>query len=286
MNSKKAPGKQGLYNPVHEHDACGIGFVVNMKGKQSNKIIRQAITVLDNLDHRGATGSEPNSGDGAGILLQIPHNFLKESCAGLNIDLPGPGKYGVGMVFFPGEREDRLQCEKIIEKVIEEEGLEILGWRKVPTDNSKLGKSARAKEPSVRQLFIKKDDRFKSELDFERSLYIARRRVTKAIDETKFQINEKDSFYIASLSTRTIIYKGMLTSKQLEGFTLICGIHVWNRRWRWFTRDSAPIHSQAGSWLTPIAMSFIMVKLTPCAAIKTGCTRGRISLIPNCLATI
>ncbi|MFO7848200.1 MAG: glutamate synthase large subunit [Balneolaceae bacterium] len=218
MNSNKAPGKQGLYNPAHEHDACGIGFVVNMKGKQSNKIIRQAITVLDNLDHRGATGSEPNSGDGAGILLQIPHNFLKESCAGLNIDLPGPGKYGVGMVFFPGEREDRLQCEKIIEKVIEEEGLEILGWRKVPTDNSKLGKSARAKEPSVRQLFIKKDDRFKSELDFERSLYIARRRVTKAIDETKFQINEKDSFYIASLSTRTIIYKGMLTSKQLEGF--------------------------------------------------------------------
>ena len=218
MNSNKAPGKQGLYNPSHEHDACGIGFVVNMKGKQSNKIIRQAITVLDNLDHRGATGSEPNSGDGAGILLQIPHMFLKESCDGLNINLPGPGEYGVGMVFFPGEREDRLQCEKIVEKVIDEEGLEILGWRKVPTDNSKLGKSAREKEPSVRQLFIKKDERFQTELDFERSLYIARRRITKAIEDTTFKINEKDSFYITSLSTRTIIYKGMLTSKQLEGY--------------------------------------------------------------------
>lgn len=218
MNSKKAPQKQGLYNPIHEHDACGIGFVVNMKGEQSNKIVRQAITVLDNLDHRGATGSEPNSGDGAGILLQIPHKFLKQSCEGLNIELPEPGKYGVGMVFFPGEREDRLQCEKLVEKIILEEGLEILGWRKVPTDNSKLGKSAREKEPSVRQLFIKRGEDFATDLDFERGLYVARRRITKEIDQTKFKINEKDSFYIASLSTRTIIYKGMLTSKQLEGY--------------------------------------------------------------------
>ena len=218
MNSSKSPGKQGLYNPIHEHDACGIGFVVNIKGKQSNTIIRQAITVLDNLDHRGATGSEPNSGDGAGILLQIPHKFLKQSCAGLNIDLPEPENYGVGMVFFPGEREDRLQCEKLVEKIILEEGLEILGWRKVPTDNSKLGKSAREKEPSVRQLFIKRSEEFKTELDFERRLYVTRRRITKEIEETKFIINDKDSFYIASLSTRTIIYKGMLTSKQLEGY--------------------------------------------------------------------
>ncbi len=218
MNSTKLPGKQGLYNPAHEHDACGIGFVVNMKGKKSSKIVGQALTVLDNLDHRGATGSEPNSGDGAGILLQIPHKFLKQSCEGLSIELPEPGNYGVGMVFFPGEREDRLQCEKLVEKIIAEEGLEILGWRKVPTDNSKLGKSAREKEPSVRQLFIKRGDDFETELDFERSLYIARRRITKEVEETDYYINEKDFFYIASLSTRTIIYKGMLTSKQLEGY--------------------------------------------------------------------
>lgn len=218
MHSSKSPGKQGLYNPIHEHDACGIGFVVNIKGERSNSIVRQAITVLDNLDHRGATGSEPNSGDGAGILLQIPHKFLKQSCAGLNIELPEPENYGVGMVFFPGEREDRLQCEKLVEKILLEEGLDILGWRKVPTDNSKLGKSAREKEPSVRQMFIKRSDEFKTELDFERRLYVARRRITKEIEETKFKINEKDSFYIASLSTRTIIYKGMLTSKQLEGY--------------------------------------------------------------------
>jgi glutamate synthase domain-containing protein 2/glutamate synthase domain-containing protein 1/glutamate synthase domain-containing protein 3 len=218
MTNYKAPGKQGLYNPIHEHDACGIGFVVNMKGKQSNKIVRQAITVLNNLDHRGASGSEPNSGDGAGILLQIPHKFLKQSCEGLSIDLPEPGKYGVGMVFFPGEREDRLQCEKLVEKSIEEEGLEILGWRKVPTDNSKLGNSAKAKEPSVRQLFIKRGNKFKTDLDFERKLFVIRRRATKAIEETGYLINEKENFYIPSLSVRTIIYKGMLTTKQLDDF--------------------------------------------------------------------
>ncbi|WP_340104910.1 glutamate synthase large subunit [Rhodohalobacter sp. 8-1] len=218
MTTRKAPGKQGLYNPVHEHDACGMGFVVNMKGKQSNNIVRQAITVLSNLDHRGASGSEPNSGDGAGILLQIPHKFLKQSCEGLSIELPEPGQYGVGMVFLPGERDDRLKCERLMEKIIKDEGHEILGWRKVPTDNSKLGKSARANEPGIRQVFIKRGEQFSTELDFERSLYVLRRRITKAIDETEYLINEKEIFYIASFSARTIIYKGMLTTKQLDGF--------------------------------------------------------------------
>jgi glutamate synthase domain-containing protein 2/glutamate synthase domain-containing protein 1/glutamate synthase domain-containing protein 3 len=218
MTHQQRPDKQGLYNPEHEHDACGIGFVVNMNGKQSHRILRQAITVLNNLDHRGATGSEPNSGDGAGILIQIPHKFLKQSCEGIGFDLPGPGKYGVGMLFLPGEREDRRMCEKIVQKVIEEEGLEILGWRKVPTDNSNLGKSARSSEPSVRQIFIKRDNRFKSDLDFERKLYVVRRRATKAIEDSRYEIREKEFFYFASLSARTLIYKGMLTTKQLDGF--------------------------------------------------------------------
>ncbi len=218
MTGKKKLGKQGLYNPAHEHDACGIGFVVNINGKPSNKIVKQAITVLNNLDHRGATGSEPNSGDGAGILMQIPHKFLQQSCEGLGIDLPAPGNYGVGMVFLPGEREDRRPCEKVVESIVEEEGLEVLGWRKVPTDNSKLGKSAKILEPSVRQLFIRRSDELKTDLDFERKLYVIRRRATRAIEEADLDIREKEFFYISSLSARTIIYKGMLTTKQLEGF--------------------------------------------------------------------
>lgn len=212
------PPKQGLYDPKHEHDACGIGFVVNIKGKKSNKIVKQALTVLHNLDHRGATGSESNTGDGAGILMQIPHKFLKRSCEGLGIELPDPGNYGVGMIFLPGERDDRLPCEKIVEQIVEEEGQELLGWRKVPTDNFYLGKSAKASEPSVRQIFIRRSEELESDLDFERKLYVIRRRTTRAISESELNINQKEFFYINSLSSRTIIYKGMLTPSQLAQF--------------------------------------------------------------------
>ncbi|NGP89409.1 glutamate synthase large subunit [Fodinibius halophilus] len=207
---------QGLYHSHHEHDACGIGFVVNMKGKQSHSIVEQALTVLHNLDHRGATGSESNTGDGAGILMQIPHTFLAHSCSGLGIDLPRPGHYGVGMLFLPPDRENRLPCEELIEQIIEEEGQEVLGWRKVPTDNFYLGKSAIDAEPSVRQLFIGRNEDLKTELDFERKLYVIRRRTARAIAEST--LTDKDYFYIPSLSARTIVYKGMLTPTQLKEF--------------------------------------------------------------------
>lgn len=208
--------KQGLYDPKHEHDACGMGFVVNIKGKQSNKIINQALTVLHNLDHRGATGSESNTGDGAGILIQIPHKFLEHSCEGLGIELPEPGRYGVGMLFLPGERENRLPCEKIVEKVVQEEGQKVIGWRKVPTDNFYLGKTAKESEPSVRQIIIGRSEDIKDDLSFERKLYVIRRRISRAIKES--ELKYKDFFYINSLSCRTIIYKGMLTPKQLKEY--------------------------------------------------------------------
>lgn len=214
----KAPEEQGLYNPDHEHDACGIGFVANIKGISSNEIVKQAIKVLINLDHRGATGAEMNSGDGAGILMQLPHQFLKTSCQGLGFELPDPGYYGVGMLFLPGEREDRLPCEELVEQIIRDEGLSILGWRKVPTNNTSLGETAIASEPSVRQVFIARPDDITSEIDFERKLYIARRRCTRTIAETDLKIKEKDFFYINSMSCRTIIYKGMLTPTQLEKY--------------------------------------------------------------------
>ncbi len=212
-----SPGKQGMYDPRNEHDACGIGFVVNMKGKPSYDIVKQAIRVLRNLDHRGATGAEPNSGDGAGILMQIPHQFFKSSCEGLGFTLPDFGKYGVGMFFLPTEREKRKKCEKIIAGVIKEEGLNILGWRKVATDNTSLGSTAISMEPLVRQVFVERSPDMKTDLEFERKLFIIRRRCTLAIEQSnELSDEEKAFYYINSFSSRTIVYKGMLTPNQVE----------------------------------------------------------------------
>jgi glutamate synthase (ferredoxin) len=209
------PEKQGLYDPRHEHDACGTGFVVDIKGRKSHDIVQKAIQVLLNLEHRGACGSEKNSGDGAGILLQIPHQFLVAEGAKLKIELPPPGKYAVGMVFLPTEEESRTECEKLFEEIVEEEGQQVLGWRTVPTDNSSLGFSAQASEPIIRQLFVGRDRAIADDLAFERKLCVIRKRTTKA---AKRGIHERRMFYIPSLSCRTIVYKGMLTAEQLPLF--------------------------------------------------------------------
>ncbi|HWP22608.1 MAG TPA: glutamate synthase central domain-containing protein, partial [Candidatus Binatia bacterium] len=210
------PKKQGLYDPAFEHDACGVGFVVNIKGEKSHEIVEQALTVLVNLDHRGACGCEENTGDGAGILMQIPHAFLKEACAGLGFQLPEPGDYGVGMIFLPDNRRQRQQFEKIIEKIIAEAGQKCLGWRKVPTDNMYLGETAKQFEPFVRQVFIGRSPEVKEGLDFERKLYVIRRRAENAIRYAG--LPGGDFFYIPSMSSRTLIYKGMLTARQVETF--------------------------------------------------------------------
>ncbi|MEK7342182.1 MAG: hypothetical protein AABZ69_08190, partial [Candidatus Binatota bacterium] len=125
------PPKQGLYDPRYEHDSCGVGFVVNIKGKKSHQIVEQALTVLENLDHRGACGCEENTGDGAGILLQVPHAFFQHACDGLGFHLPEPGEYGVGMIFLPDDRKLRRRCEKTLEEIVASEGQRVLGWRKV-----------------------------------------------------------------------------------------------------------------------------------------------------------
>jgi glutamate synthase (ferredoxin) len=212
MTQYGPPQKQGLYDPRYEHDACGTGFVVDIKGRKSHDIVQKAIQVLLNLEHRGACGSEKNTGDGAGILLQIPHAFLVSEAAKLKIKLPPPGQYAVGMVFLPTEEESRWECEKSFEQIVWEEGQSVLGWRTVPTDNSSLGLTAQASEPIVRQLFIGRGDRVSDDLDFERKLCVIRKRISKA---AKRGIHERGMFYISSLSCRTIVYKGMLTAEQL-----------------------------------------------------------------------
>ena len=221
------PARQGLYDPQFEHDACGIGFVVNIKGEKSNRIVRQALTVLQNLAHRGASGSEPDTGDGAGILLQMPHTFLKKRCAEVGILLPPPGAYGVGMIYLcPDEQARReRECEGIFEKAVREEGQHLLGWRTVPIDPSWLGATARSTQPFVRQVFVGRDPRITDDMDFERKLYVIRRRAENGIRQRRFEnamgctgLGFGAHFYVSSLSHRTIVYKGMLTPEQLEAF--------------------------------------------------------------------
>ncbi len=220
LNNAGLPPKQGLYDPRFEHDACGVGFVVNIKGQKSNEIIRQALTVLLNLSHRGARGSEPNTGDGAGLLFQLPHRFFVDVCADLGFALPAPGEYGVGMVFLPADAAQRQVCEQTLERIIQEEGQTLLGWRTVPTTGADLGATARLREPVVRQVFIgcNRDALVTSDdLAFERKLYVIRKRAENAANQLRLA-RVGSPFYFPSLSSRTIVYKGMLLSEQVESF--------------------------------------------------------------------
>src|SRR5436309_393150 len=216
MKVIEPPPKQGLYDPQHEHDACGVGFLVNIKGKKSNQIIRQAINILVNLNHRGACGCENNTGDGAGILLQMPHGFLKEVCEDARIALPALGDYGAGMVFLPPDKAQRAACEKVFETIVQEEGQKLLGWRTVPTDNSSLGETARASEPMVRQVFIGRSSKIGDDMGFERKLYVIRKRAEKVIRYSGLKGGHR--FYISSLSYKTLVYKGMLMPEQVDQY--------------------------------------------------------------------
>src|SRR6266404_5747596 len=173
------PAKQGLYDPQFEHESCGVGFVVNIKGRKSHAIIQQALEILLNLDHRGACGCEANTGDGAGILIQPPHDFLKLVAKEAKVTLPSLGEYGIGMVFLPQNRAQRTECEKIFTRIVTEEGQKVLGWRTVPTNNTSLGATAKLSEPFVRQVFIKRNSKLSDDLAFERKLRSEERRVGK-----------------------------------------------------------------------------------------------------------
>ncbi|HXR47322.1 MAG TPA: glutamate synthase large subunit [Candidatus Limnocylindrales bacterium] len=209
-----APPKQGLYDPQFEHEACGVGFVVNMKGKKSHTIVRQALQVLLNLDHRGACGCEANTGDGAGILMQTPHEFLQVAAKEAKISLPSFREYGVGMVFLPHDAAQRAECERIFGDIVTEEGQRVLGWRTVPTNNASLGATAKASEPFMRQVFIARSAKLADDMAFERKLYVIRKRVENTIRYSG-KVKGGEFFYLASLSYKTVVYKGMLLTAQL-----------------------------------------------------------------------
>ena len=212
------PEAQGLYDPASEHDSCGVGFVVNIKGHRSHKLVRQAHEVLNNLLHRGACGCEKTTGDGAGILLQLPHRFFRKAAPEAGIDLPEPGAYGVGMIFLPRDAGERRRVEARFAEIVAEEGQRLLGWRDVPTDSSHLGATARSGEPVIRQIFIGRSAELDGEPDahlrFERKLYVIRMRMAHAADT--LALRERALYYVASLSSNTIVYKGMLISDQIE----------------------------------------------------------------------
>src|SRR5689334_13440088 len=211
------PPKQGLYDPQFEHEACGVGFVVNIKGRKSHAIIQQALQVLLNLDHRGACGCEANTGDGAGILIQPPHDFLKLVAKEGRVTLPSAGEYGVGMVFLPPKPAERAACEKIFTDIVAEEGQRVLGWRTIPTNNASLGKTARAAEPAMRQIFIARNKKLTDDMAFERKLYVIRKRAENAIRYSG-KVAGGEYFYISSLSFKTLVYKGMLLTTQLSEY--------------------------------------------------------------------
>src|SRR5881296_2872968 len=203
---------QGLYDPAHEHDTCGVGFVVDIKGRKSHTIVRQGLLVLINLLHRGACGCEPNTGDGAGILLQVPDKFLRKQCGRLGIPLPGPKDYGVGCVFLPRDAMQREKVQALIATIAAEEGQRLLGWRDVPTDDRLLGASALNVEPTIKQVFIGRGTA-RDAAHFERKLYVVRKRIEHAVEAMDF--SEKRLTYIPSLSSNTLIYKGMLSADQI-----------------------------------------------------------------------
>ena len=206
----------GLYDPSFEHEACGVGFVVNMKGGKSHKIVTDGVQILLNLAHRGACGCDPKTGDGAGILVQIPHQFFKAQEKILGFSLPEPGNYAVGMLFLPQDPKERAQCEQILTRIIQEEGHALLGFRDVPTDNSDLGKESKAAEPVVRQAFIQNKSPNLGQDAFERKLYLISKRAEHEIHAST--LKQAELFFIVSLSSRTLVYKGMLLADQLKDY--------------------------------------------------------------------
>src|SRR5213594_1961420 len=214
--SMREPRPRWLLDPRTERDACGVGFVVNVKGERSHDIIAKGLTVLQNLTHRGACGCDPLTGDGAGILVQIPDEFFRLECRGLDIALPAPGTYGVGMVFLPRETRQKNECERIVEKVIREEGQRLLGWRRVIIDENAPGPLARSVLPQIRQVFVGAGRDADDQEALERKLYVIRKRVEQLVRASGMPDSER--FYIPSLSSRTIVYKGLLQPEQIPAF--------------------------------------------------------------------
>ena len=238
-----------LYRPEFEHDNCGIGACVNIKGKKSRQTVENALRIVENLEHRAGKDAQGQTGDGVGILTQIPHKFFQKVSKSLGIELGREREYGVGMFFFPQDELRKNQAKKMFEIIVEKEGLSFLGWRKVPTHPEVLGQKAVECMPHILQAFVKKPAGVKKGLDFDRMLYIVRRVFEQSSDNT----------YVVSLSSRTIVYKGMFLVGPLP----------------WFTPVSPPTPIPAGRGLIPTVLSCTTGRSTPSREMRTRCWRER-----------
>jgi glutamate synthase domain-containing protein 1 len=209
------PPAQGLYDPKNEHDACGVGFVANINGTPSHEIILNGLQILENLVHRGACGCDTETGDGAGLLIQIPHKFFAREATQLGFTLPAPGEYGIAMCFLPVDQQQRLSCEGVLERLTKEEGLTALGWRDAPVEVNAIGRMARASQPYIEQFFVARPDGMTQDA-FERKLYVVRKRAEAKIAAS--DLRDRSFFYIPSFSSRTIVYKGLLLAHQIGAF--------------------------------------------------------------------
>ena len=215
------PVRSGLYDPRNEHDACGVGFVAHIKGTRSHRIVSQGLEILLNLDHRGAVGADPLASDGAGILIQVPDAFLRAEMAATGVTLPPAGDYGVGMVFLPRSAHGRAVSQEWVEQYIAEEGQVLLGWRDVPVDSSGLGESVRTVEPVIRQVFIGRGSETPDADTFERKLFVIRKLAGNRVLATPpTAVEGIREFYIPSMSSRTVVYKGMLLARQVGEYYL------------------------------------------------------------------
>ena len=220
MDPLKELAGKGLYSPEQEHDSCGVGVVADIKGRKSHRIIEEGLQVLINLGHRGAAGSDPETGDGAGILVQMPHALFRGESARLGFELPADGDYGVGMVFLPPQAEAAEKARSLISSAVAEEGLELLGWRDVPVDADKIGRDARRRSPLINQVFVGVGQSGLDAAQLERKLYVVRKVIEHSMGECGLSEEELDYFYLCSLSCNTIIYKGLLMAHQISDFYL------------------------------------------------------------------
>ncbi|HEX3871766.1 MAG TPA: glutamate synthase central domain-containing protein, partial [Pirellulales bacterium] len=216
LQNESAGEERGLYDPANEHDACGVGFVVDMHGRKSHEIVRSGLQILVNLAHRGACGCDPLTGDGAGILTQIPHDFFVDKCREQGIELPAPGDYGLGFIFLPQDDGERAYCMRRFEQLVAEEGMRVLGWRQPPVDNAHLGRIAREVEPYMLQVFVDRGTVPADMLDWK--LFVVRERLELDVERSQFR--QKRFFYVPTLSSKVVAYKGLMLADQVEAFYL------------------------------------------------------------------
>ncbi|TPW00753.1 MAG: glutamate synthase (ferredoxin), partial [Alphaproteobacteria bacterium] len=216
LHAAREAAAHGLYSPAHEHDACGMGFVADIQGRKSHLVIQQAIQALENLSHRGACGCDPLTGDGAGITIQVPDKFLRRVCGERGIALPPAGRYAVGMLFLPRDEARAQRCVDIVERIVAEEGQTLLGWREVPVVPGECGPLARESLPRLRHVFVGAAAQVADQEAFERKLYVVRRRIEDTC--MRAGLGGDNNFYVCSLSSRTLVYKGLLIAYQFARF--------------------------------------------------------------------